>query len=227
MINNFKKFELVAQQLAKKYITVRIGNIDNPGWVFVLQTQQDSIKTHLRVAELPLIQRELEDDWISASYSKKDHTEYNIYGGSYNLIEMFNYFFEILKIDNTPEIVDPQIQYLQQWFQEQCNGDWEHCYGIIIEFKQGRWLVDISIYDTYLELIKTPLDIYNNNYQCYFTDSNNTKITLDDMKKNSDKSIKPYGFVGKANIGYLSDIIDKFITLDKSNKQLKSLMDYS
>jgi len=38
---------------------------------------------------------------------------------------------------------------LQQWYLHQCNGDWEHGYGIhITTIDNPGWLIDINIEDT-------------------------------------------------------------------------------
>lgn len=38
---------------------------------------------------------------------------------------------------------------LQDWFVEQCNGDWEHSYGVKLEtLDNPGWLVDIDLYET-------------------------------------------------------------------------------
>ena len=44
------------------------------------------------------------------------------------------------------------IQYLQSWYLRQCNGFWEHSYGITIEtLDNSGWLVLIDLAETPLE----------------------------------------------------------------------------
>ncbi len=44
------------------------------------------------------------------------------------------------------------IKWLQEYFEECCNDDWEHTYGIKIEtLDNPGWLVDIALEDTNLE----------------------------------------------------------------------------
>jgi hypothetical protein len=44
-----------------------------------------------------------------------------------------------------------EIQELQRWYAAQCNGDWEHSYGISIEtLDNPGWRVRISLADTTL-----------------------------------------------------------------------------
>ena len=45
-----------------------------------------------------------------------------------------------------------ELAWIQNWYGEQCNGDWEYCYGITIEnLDNPGWKVDIPLTDTDLE----------------------------------------------------------------------------
>ena len=40
-------------------------------------------------------------------------------------------------------------QSIQEWYISQCNGDWEHCYGIKIDnIDNPGWAVKIDLHDT-------------------------------------------------------------------------------
>jgi hypothetical protein len=44
------------------------------------------------------------------------------------------------------------LEELQKWYLEECNGDWEHSYGVKIEtLDNPGWSVTINLEDTYLE----------------------------------------------------------------------------
>jgi hypothetical protein len=44
------------------------------------------------------------------------------------------------------------LQSIQQWYRSQCNGDWEHSYGIKIDnIDNPGWAVKIDLRDTELE----------------------------------------------------------------------------
>lgn len=44
------------------------------------------------------------------------------------------------------------IQWLQQWYESQCNGDWEHQHGVkITTIDNPGWDLKIDIYNTDLE----------------------------------------------------------------------------
>lgn len=44
------------------------------------------------------------------------------------------------------------LNWINEWFKSNCNGDWEHGYGITIEtLDNPGWNVEIYLYDTELE----------------------------------------------------------------------------
>lgn len=44
-----------------------------------------------------------------------------------------------------------ELQGLQQWFEAQCNGDWEHQYGVrIATLDNPGWSLDVDLTDTAL-----------------------------------------------------------------------------
>lgn len=44
------------------------------------------------------------------------------------------------------------IKWLEQWYKSQCDGDWEHLFGIKIEtLDNPGWCISIDILDTILE----------------------------------------------------------------------------
>ncbi|MFB8377827.1 immunity 53 family protein [Paenibacillus taichungensis] len=44
------------------------------------------------------------------------------------------------------------LKWLQNWYYENCNGDWEHSYGVKIDTVDNPgWSVEIDLTDTYLE----------------------------------------------------------------------------
>lgn len=44
------------------------------------------------------------------------------------------------------------LLWIQKWYKEQCDGDWEHLYGVTIEtLDNPGWSVDIELSDTIFE----------------------------------------------------------------------------
>jgi hypothetical protein len=51
----------------------------------------------------------------------------------------------------TPEISLSTLAKLQRWFASECNADWEHTYGIVIETSDNPgWIVKIDLWETEL-----------------------------------------------------------------------------
>ena len=58
------------------------------------------------------------------------------------------------------------LKKINEWFRSNCNGDWEHGYGITMEtLDNPGWMVKIYLYDTELEdkLFETIVIKNNNN----------------------------------------------------------------
>lgn len=44
------------------------------------------------------------------------------------------------------------LKWLQEWYIQNCDGDWEHCYGVKIgTLDNPGWFIDIDLIDTNLE----------------------------------------------------------------------------
>lgn len=44
------------------------------------------------------------------------------------------------------------LQWLNEWYKAQCNGDWEHCYGVTFDtLDNPGWRIQIDIEGTVLE----------------------------------------------------------------------------
>jgi Immunity protein 53 len=49
------------------------------------------------------------------------------------------------------------IKWLQQWYADNCNGEWEHSYGVAIgTINKPGWAVSIDLTNTILEGVKVP-----------------------------------------------------------------------
>jgi hypothetical protein len=58
------------------------------------------------------------------------------------------------------------IARLQDWYLEECNGDWEHSYGITIEtLDNPGWMVKIDLTDTFLQETQIESQIIQRNEQ--------------------------------------------------------------
>ena len=62
------------------------------------------------------------------------------------------------------------LQRIQTWYLAQCNGDWEHSYGVKLEtLDNPGWLLHIDLRETELESrIFTPINIQRNEENDWF-----------------------------------------------------------
>ncbi|MBK6607408.1 MAG: immunity 53 family protein [Leptospiraceae bacterium] len=54
--------------------------------------------------------------------------------------------------EETKDSILNNTEWLSSWYQKECNGDWEHTYGISIQtLDNPGWSVQIDLHDTSLE----------------------------------------------------------------------------
>jgi hypothetical protein len=84
---------------------------------------------------------------------------------------------------------------LQQWYALQCNGDWEHEFGVKIDtLDNPGWVVDIDLMETNLE------GAYNGRIERAVSNKNWIDITITDEK-----------FLATGDAGQLDEIISQFL----------------
>lgn len=60
---------------------------------------------------------------------------------------------------NIRQLRDDPIYRLQQWYSAQCNGDWEHSYGIKIDtLDNPGWILTVDLAETNLAGVLVPRD---------------------------------------------------------------------
>lgn len=61
------------------------------------------------------------------------------------------------------------VEWLQNWFQNECNGDWEHTFGIKIEtLDNPGWLVKIDLSETDYENIVLDTGYFESNDEDWY-----------------------------------------------------------
>lgn len=70
------------------------------------------------------------------------------------------------------------LEWLINWYQEQCDGDWEHSFGISIDtLDNPGWVIKIDISDTNLNGIKLEEKVFKvNDADWYSFESNGEKF---------------------------------------------------
>lgn len=122
-----------------------ITTIDNPGWYFKFNL----IGTDLEGKDFTsIIIDRSENNWINCMI--KDQC-FQAAGGTNNLIEMFH----ILINWSAEDIVTLKnldiLNWLQKWREKNCDGDWEHMFGVSIQTIQiPGWKIKIDLEETEL-----------------------------------------------------------------------------
>ncbi|WP_346876402.1 MULTISPECIES: immunity 53 family protein [unclassified Clostridium] len=95
------------------------------------------------------------------------------------------------------------ILWLNEWYKDNCDGDWEHYYGVeICTLDNPGWKVDIDLVDTYLE------DVEFNRVQIYIDDLNWIHCSVADGV-----------FKGRGSIDKLEEILKIFRVWATENKK--------
>lgn len=104
---------------------ISISTIDNPGWRVELSLTTD----HYSLRHRRILIDEGDKNWL---YHVTEKNTILLYGDQYKLVDIFEELareFTISKSEGFEEFVC-YIKFLQTWYANQCDGDWEHTYGI-------------------------------------------------------------------------------------------------
>lgn len=100
-----------------------------------------------------------------------------------------------MKASNTP------LQQLQSWYESQCDGDWEHSYGIEIEtLDNPGWWLSVDLVDTQWAELTQARNIDRR------TDSDWVQTEITDGK-----------FIGAGGPENLSELIELFLQITQQN----------
>ncbi len=135
---------------------VSLGTLDNPGWILKINIDQ-TMQQNQAFSEI-IIDR-TDCDWVQCLVRDGGFLGA---GGGYNLPEIVQIFRNWVVRGKSRELDSIELQksshqtgdlfWLTKWFAWQCDGDWEHCYGISIDNNDGQsWSFKISFGDTELE----------------------------------------------------------------------------
>ncbi len=152
---------------------INIFTIDNPGWSVFINLDN----TFLEERQFQTINKDItEDNWI---HCWVDKNQFLGAGGPQNLDDILESFIswceEELNIKKDSNRLD--LLWLQKWYENQCDGDWEHEFGITIKTINGTgWHVVINLSGTNLEGITSKkIERRQSNldwYSCFIKDSN-------------------------------------------------------
>ena len=87
--------------------------------------------------------------------------------------------------------------HLEEWYLGECNGDWEHSYGVTIEtLDNPGWIVRIDLHETAWEDLEVAL--------CVDQRSEENWIQFE---------VKNHQFIGCGGVKNLSQLIEAFLSL--------------
>ncbi|MGB7128768.1 MAG: immunity 53 family protein [Candidatus Rhabdochlamydia sp.] len=136
---------------------IQIGNIDNPGWSLTIDLEDTELES--KNFQKIKIDRS-EEDWILCTVK---NTKFEGRCGIENLpgiLKVFRHWVENESFDFTLEnikikenlMIEDDFLWLQQWYQDNCDGDWEHTYGVSLEnIDNPGWSLIIDLNETDLE----------------------------------------------------------------------------
>jgi hypothetical protein len=123
---------------------VHFTALDNPGWDIRIGIEETELEE--KEFEKLLIERS-ENDWLFCIVSKGI---FKANCGLFNLPEVLKIFREWVEdIPIREWHINPHLEWLIQWFQSNCNGEWERFYGVRIDtLDNPGWYLKISLQDT-------------------------------------------------------------------------------
>ncbi len=165
--NNYKQLSKTNNKI------MHIYNFDNPGWGIEISFNDLKIKINNFKEMHSYIS---DNDWFHCKFISN---VLNISGDSNKLEYMFN-FLNSLLYDNTIKRNYFEgisiISWLQEWYKDKCDGDWEHLFGVDIWLKDNlKWEVLIDLEGTYLEDTSFDEVVYDTNEIECFIENNKFK----------------------------------------------------
>jgi hypothetical protein len=206
------KESVVASESAE---LVLIGTLDNPGWIVKISVAGTVLEPYMT-------------DWFRTERTEEDWIEYRIlnskfegHGGAKNFREILGAFFRLLDSgsDSTQE-VSPEssqdgsgnevLQQLEDWYAGECNGDWEHTYGITIRTTgDSGWLVVVDLNDLnepeLEQLLLAPVEVRRSKQDWLSYEVKDENLNYTFGRK----------FIGRGGSGNLEEILQVFIDLAK------------
>jgi len=132
---------------------VQIGTLDNPGWEVIIDLESTKIETIIVDYQLFEVS---ENNWHGLKVGNKKFEAF----GDPQKLEFLLEEFKKLADDKSPLNDISILQWIQDWYQSQCDGEWEHNEGLkIISSDNPGWIVEINVRDTDLEEVEIPYSL--------------------------------------------------------------------
>jgi len=148
MDDSSEKIQWLEKYIYNKQKHIEIVTIDNPGWGVSADLNNHELKVEKRV----LVDfEETENNWYCCWTENK---KFEAAGGPFNLSNILSVLKQFTNSEDIKETVfqfpnpnDP-FTWLQNWYFSQCDEDWEHCYGVVIQTNENGWRVKVDLIET-------------------------------------------------------------------------------
>ncbi len=152
---------------------IHIGTLDNPGWSLIVDLKGIGC---FEYGSIDSYEKD-DDDWFEC-YIRENRFEGA--GGTENLCDIARSFYRWTIDNNKTGPLDacgddncqdcsPVVNKIQQWYKSNCDGDWEHTYGIDIMFVDSKsWKISIDLAQTVYEDLSLPTRIENRSTYDWF-----------------------------------------------------------
>ncbi len=149
---------------------IRIVNLDNPGWMLTINLRDTECEN--RIFQ-PLKEDISDDDWYRCKIENRRFVGVGDQRRLSFLIQTFLCFAKMAEETGVPRVNEDTLERLCQWYQSQCNGTWEHAYGVRIDTVDNPgWVLTVDLSDTALEskvLTEVTVNNYNDDWHFWKT----------------------------------------------------------
>lgn len=124
-----------------------LETLDNPGWELRIERQSKGLESECRRSFIN------DSDWFIKNITPE---AISLSGGAKKLLYCCQEALGLLGISLSEELLNDYkaaLLFLQDWYSKQCDGDWEHHYGVTIHMDANglcRCVIDLE--DTFGEL---------------------------------------------------------------------------
>lgn len=139
------------------------------------------------------------DDWYSIEIV---NDEIVCFGDPLKLTFLINKLEELTNIKIITKDESEILNWISNWYKIECNGDWEHIYGLIININPEKVFIEIDLEDTR----------FDNETKMNVIDTENSQFDWISLKIENQK------YIGQGDRSKLIPILETFIGLHEKNQ---------
>lgn len=126
-----------------KIKNIKLRNLDNPGWWIVIE---DDDFENLSEVKLLIDDDKGDNDWIICNRKEK------VFDGAGDALKLYEIIKVYKQTTNTRDLTklgsyeENFSNWLEHWYLNNCDGDWEHSYGVnILTTEERKWNIKIDL----------------------------------------------------------------------------------